>query len=165
MSSLTTCSNVHGISPSCLIQVVLVIRSNVCIVSLLHSRYHSFLFLQWSVTTTRPRPNGILTPVSPLYLFQRSENVLIPAGSTVCGRRHESSFLRLFLPPVRFSTVVLEHLPPSSVRPVDNTRTENLLPWLGLPRTMLYNLRVENPACRIPGTTLTMDWWSLAICV
>jgi hypothetical protein len=29
MSSLITCSNVHGISPSCLIQVVLVIRSSV----------------------------------------------------------------------------------------------------------------------------------------
>jgi hypothetical protein len=43
MSSLITCSNVHGISPSCLIQVVLVIRSSVWIVSLLHSRYDSFL--------------------------------------------------------------------------------------------------------------------------
>jgi biotin synthase-like enzyme len=46
-----------------------------------------------------------------------SESVLVPEGSTVCGRRRESSFLRLFLPPVRFSTVVLEHLLPSSVRP------------------------------------------------
>jgi hypothetical protein len=33
-----------------------------------------------------------------------------------------------------------------------NTRTENLLPWLRLPRTVLYNLRVENSACRTPGT-------------
>jgi hypothetical protein len=52
---------------------------------------------------------------------------------------------------------VLEHLLPSSVRPGGNTRTENLLPWLRLPRAVLYNLRVENSACRTPGTTLTMD--------
>jgi hypothetical protein len=39
-------------------------------------------------------------------------------------------------------------LPPSSVRPGGNTRTENLLPWLRLQRTVLYNLRVENSACR-----------------
>ena len=58
-----------------------------------------------------------------------------------------SSFLRLFLPLVRFLTVVLEHLPPSSIRPGGNTRTENLLPWLRLPRTVPP--RFENDLKRV----------------
>jgi hypothetical protein len=57
------------------------------IMGLLHSRYESFLFLQWSVTTTRPRSNDILTPVSSLYLFQRSENVLVPKDSNCTGSK------------------------------------------------------------------------------
>jgi hypothetical protein len=59
---------------------------------------------------------------------------LVPEDSTARNRKLWSPSLRFFLLPIRFSTVVLERLPPSSVRPVGNTRTENLLLWLRLLR-------------------------------
>ena len=78
--------------------------------------------------------------------------------STVCGRRRESSFLRLFLPPVLFSAREHGHLPPSSVLSKDNTGTGNGALGGRLTRTVLYDFRLKNPACRTPGATLTMDW-------
>ena len=69
-------------------------------------------------------------------LFQRSENVLVPEDSTAGDQKLWSPYLRLFFLPVRFSTVVPERLPPSSGRPVGNTRTENFLPWLRLLRDL-----------------------------
>ena len=84
---MKTCSNLHGISPSCLIQVVLMIRSSVWIVSLLHSRYDSFLILQWSVTTTRPRSNGILTPVASLIYISTVWNSLSTRGQYCTGSK------------------------------------------------------------------------------
>jgi hypothetical protein len=41
------------------------------------------------------------------------------------GRRRESSFFRVFLPPVLFSARELWHLPPSSILSKDNTGTGN----------------------------------------
>jgi hypothetical protein len=84
---MKTCSNLHGISPSCLIQVVLMIRSSVWIVSLLHSRYDSFLFLQWSVTTMRPRSNGILTPVASLISISTVWKRLSTRGQYCTGSK------------------------------------------------------------------------------
>ena len=54
---------------------------------LLHSRYESFLFLQWSVTTTRPRSNGILTPVSSLISISTVWKRLSTRGQYCTGSK------------------------------------------------------------------------------
>ena len=96
-------------------------------------------------------------PYRPLYLSGCPGFGVVLGGSTVCGRRRESSFFRVFLPPVLFSARELGHLPSSSILSKDNTGTGNGALGGRLTRMVLYDFRVKNPACRIPGATLAMD--------
>ena len=77
--------------------------------------------------------------------------------STVCGRRREPPFLRLFLPPVLLAARELGHVLPSSIISKANTGTGNVALGGRLTRTVLYDFRVKNSSCRIPGGTITMD--------
>ena len=134
MSSLISSSRKYRISFSCLVYVIIVVSFRIVTMSWFHSRENSFRFLQWSVTTTRPLSNGTIEPVSSLKSIPRSEIVFVTGDSTVSDQTLGWSFLRLFLPPVRFSITVLGHLPPFSIPPRDNTRTENVIfSWRPLP--------------------------------
>ena len=134
MSSLISSSRKYRISFSCLVYVIIVISFRIVTMSWFHSRENSFRFLQWSVTTTRPLSNGTIEPVSSLISISTVWNRRCNRGSTVLDQTLGWSFLRLFLPPVRFSITVLGHLPPFSVLPRGNTRTENLIiSWRPLP--------------------------------